>query len=200
MAEKTIDQQLRDELAAKAAFYRVAADGYEAGRHNSVAMNWLRAAADFLDSFAGKVAAAVGQDIDISHFTSTPLEYVSQASVGVSADQAAAGLQRMGAPAFGQSYRCARCSELMPKPPEPHLYCVRCSRADADRLDELETNCWGLKAFAIPNTDGDEYGWKVVQQRTHGGRDAVIATEHSDDLRAAIDAASGIDRGDSSHV
>lgn len=87
----------------------------------------------------------------------------------------------------------------MPKPPEPHLYCEKCCRADSDRLDELETNCWGLKAFAIPNTDGDEFGWKVVQQRTHGGRDVVIATEHSDDLRAAIDAASGIERGDSSH-
>lgn len=82
MPEKTIDQQLRDELAAKAAFYRVAADGYEAGRHNSVAMNWLRAAADYLDSVAARVAAAVGHDIDIAHFTSTPFTIGAPKPIG----------------------------------------------------------------------------------------------------------------------
>lgn len=86
---------------------------------------------------------------------------------------------------------CGQCSAPFPRLTEPHCYCQSCTRADSDRLSDMQSEYWSVVCFSTPTGIGDHgVGWRVTQDLGDGKGETVIAEVFNDDLRDALDLAS----------
>jgi hypothetical protein len=85
---------------------------------------------------------------------------------------------------------CGQCSAEFPIPTEPHCYCPKCTRADSDRLSNMQSEYWSVSCFSTPTGMGDHsVGWRVSQDLGDGKGETVIAEVFNDDVRDALDLA-----------
>lgn len=100
--------------------------------------------------------------------------------------------QFAAAPPALATVQCAQCGKQFPKPVEPHVHCPACCRRDSDRLDAIASEYLYVEPFDMPTGAGDaDVGWRIRQDFGGTKGITIVAEVYEDDLRAAIDAATG---------
>lgn len=148
------------------------------------------AAADLCDRICAAIKAADDRSVDEAdymldsdHCIRIVRELFATASHSALSDVAQAVLSMT---------QCAQCGEQFSKPVEPHVHCPACCRRDSDRLDAIASEYLYVEPFDMPTGMGDaDVGWRIRQDFGGTKGIAVVAEVYEDDLRAAIDAATG---------